>query len=126
MIFCPGSGERWQSAVYYIGFDVVRRFNLVRDWRRKKLATQPVNHRASKLKNKTFAEQEFELTRLLNLRAVWQRRYRINEIGMQLAENMVMRFGHRVEAGAFHGAGHEELAFCCAPCMRTRNVALAV
>src|SRR4029079_2334971 len=63
------------------------------------------------LQNKTFAEIEFELFRLLDLRQVKRACIDATGMGMQLAERAGERYGWKVEPVTFTTAVKEELAF---------------
>ncbi len=95
----------------YIGYDVARSQHLsvidveelVGDvmWERTRI----------EMRGKTFAEQEFELNRLMALPAVRRCCIDSTGLGMQLAERAVTRWGYRAEAVRFTGTVKEELAF---------------
>jgi len=63
------------------------------------------------LHNKTFAEQEYELYRLLSLPQVQRACIDSTGLGMQLAERAKERFGWKVEAVTFTQAVKEEMAY---------------
>jgi phage FluMu gp28-like protein len=94
-----------------IGFDVARTTHLsvidveelVGDvyWERMRI----------ELRNKSFAEQEAELNKLMALPAVRRACIDATGLGMQLAERAVQRWGYRVEAVRFSGQVKEDLAF---------------
>jgi phage FluMu gp28-like protein len=63
------------------------------------------------LQGKTFAEQEYELYRLLSLPQVKRCCIDATGLGMQLAERANERFGYKVESVMFTGPVKEELAF---------------
>ena len=95
----------------YLGFDVARTTDLsvidveekVGDvfWERSRL----------EMRGKSFAEQEFELGRLMALPQVRRCCIDATGLGMQLAENAVRKYGSRVEAVRFSAPVKEELAF---------------
>ena len=101
-----------RASAVYIGFDVARTADLSVIDVEEKAGDVFWERMRIELRGKTFAEQEFELTRLLNLPVVRRCCIDATGIGMQLAENMVARHGHRVEAvRTFTGPVKEELAF---------------
>jgi len=63
------------------------------------------------LQNKTFAEQEFELFRLLELRRLHRASLDATGLGMQLAERARSRFGWKVEAITFTAAAKADMAY---------------
>jgi len=63
------------------------------------------------LQNKTFAEQECELFRLLGLPRLRRACLDASGLGMQLAENARHRFGWKVEPITFTAALKEEMAY---------------
>src|SRR6266478_5481728 len=63
------------------------------------------------LANKTFAEQEFELFRLLALPGLRRACIDATGLGMQLAERARQRFGWKVEPVTFTAAAKEEMAY---------------
>jgi phage FluMu gp28-like protein len=95
----------------YIGFDVARTKHLSVIDVEEKVGDVFWERMRIELHNKKFAEQEFELNRLMALPAVRRCCIDSTGLGMQLAENMVSRWGYRAEAVRFSGAVKEELAF---------------
>ncbi len=63
------------------------------------------------MRNKTYAEQEYELDRLMRLPSVRRCCIDSTGLGSQLAERAVQRYGWRVEGVRFTGPVKEELAF---------------
>ena len=99
------------EAALYIGFDVARTADLSVIDVEEKVGDVFWERQRVELRGRTFAEQELELARLLDLPAMRRCCIDATGIGMQLAENMVARYGHRVEAVRFTGPVKEELAF---------------
>lgn len=95
----------------YIGFDVARTTHLSVIDVEEKVGDVFVERMRIELRNKKFAEQEFELNRLLALPAVRRCCIDCTGLGMQLAENMVAKWSYKVEAVRFSGTVKEELAF---------------
>lgn len=95
----------------YLGFDVARSQHLsvidveelVGDvlWERMRI----------EMRGKTYSEQEAELYRLLNLRAMRRGCIDATGLGSQLAERAVQRYGWKCEAVRFTTQVKEELAF---------------
>jgi phage FluMu gp28-like protein len=99
-----------QSSLY-IGCDVARRNNLCVIDVGEKIGDVVWDRMRIELQNKTFAEIEFELFRLLRLSQVKRACIDATGMGMQLAERARERFGWKVEALTFTPAAKEELAF---------------
>lgn len=95
----------------YIGFDVARTKHLSVIDVEEKVGDVFWERMRIELVNKKFAEQEFELNRLMALPRVRRCCIDSTGLGMQLAENMVTRWGYRAEAVRFSGTVKEELAF---------------
>jgi phage FluMu gp28-like protein len=95
----------------YLGFDVARSQHLSVIDVEEKVGDVFVERLRVEMRGKTYAEQEFELSRLMALPQV--RRCCIDSTGLggQLAENMVKRWGSRCEGVRFSGLVKEELAF---------------
>ena len=96
---------------YYIGYDVARTSDLSVIDVEEKVGDVFWERMRLEMRGKTFAEQEFELYRLLRLPGVRRCCIDSTGLGMQLAENAVRQFGSRVEAVRFTGPVKEELAF---------------
>src|SRR5205814_9706126 len=77
------------------------------------------------LHNKTFAEQEYELYRLLALPQVQRVCIDATGLGMQLAERARERFGWKVEAVTFTAALKEEMAYRLRAAFEDRNLRIA-
>jgi len=99
------------TAALYIGFDVARTTDLSVIDVEEKVGDVFCERLRLELRGKTFAEQEYELRRLLDLPTVRRCCIDATGIGMQLAENMVARYGLRAEAIRFTGPVKEELAY---------------
>jgi phage FluMu gp28-like protein len=95
----------------YIGFDVARTTHLSVIDVEEKVGDVFWERMRIELRGKKFAEQEFELNRLMALPQVRRCCIDATGLGMQLAENMTSRYGFRVEAVRFSGPVKEELAF---------------
>ena len=95
----------------YIGFDVARKQDLSVIDVEEKVGDVFWDRMRIELLKKTYAEQEFELYRLLALPAV--RRCCIDSTGLgnQLAERAMQRWGYRVEAVTFTAQVKEDLAY---------------
>lgn len=95
----------------YVGFDVARTTHLSVIDIEEKVGDVFWERQHIELRNKTFAEQEFELDRIMRLPAV--RRVCIDStgLGMQLAERAIAKYGHRAEGVRFSGQVKEDLAF---------------
>jgi phage FluMu gp28-like protein len=99
------------SAVLFIGVDVGRKKDLTVIDVGEKIGDVMHDRMRLELQNKTFAEQEFELYRLLALPQLKRACIDSTGLGMQLAERARERFGWKVEAVTFTGPVKEELAF---------------
>jgi phage FluMu gp28-like protein len=96
----------------YIGFDVARTQHLSVMDVEEKVGDVMWERLRVELRKKTFAEQEFELYRLLALPTVRRVCVDATGLGMQLAERAQEKFGtYKVEAIRFTGPVKEELAF---------------
>lgn len=95
----------------YIGFDVARTTDLSVIDVEEKVGDVFWERMRIEMRGKKFAEQEFELYRLLNLPQVKRCCIDSTGLGMQLAENAVRKFGSRAEAVRFSGVVKEDLAF---------------
>jgi phage FluMu gp28-like protein len=99
------------SAALYIGYDVARTAVLSVIDVEEKVGDVFWERLRIEMRGKSFAEQEFELGRLLALPQVRRCCIDSTGLGMQLAERMIARYGSRVEAVRFTGPVKEELAF---------------
>ena len=99
------------SASLYIGFDVARTTDLSVIDVEEKVGDVFWERMRIEMRGRKFAEQEFELERLLKLPRAARCCIDSTGVGMQLAENMAARFGARVEAVRFSSPVKEELAF---------------
>jgi phage FluMu gp28-like protein len=99
------------STLLYIGVDIGRKNDLTVIDVGEKIGDVTHDRMRLELQNKTFAEQEFELYRLLALPQVKRACIDATGLGMQLAERARERFGWKVEAVTFTGPVKEELAF---------------
>ena len=99
------------SARLFIGVDVGRKNDLTVIDVGEKIGDVTHDRMRLELQNKTFAEQEFELYRLLALPQLKRACIDSTGLGMQLAERARERFGWKVEAVTFTGLVKEELAF---------------
>ena len=113
-----------EVSALYLGFDVARTKDLSVIDVEERLGDVFWERLRIELKGKTFAEQEFELARLLDLRAVKRCCVDATGLGMQLAENMAARFGHQVESRAFHGGSQGRAGVSLARRARRPDVAL--
>lgn len=95
----------------YLGFDVARTKHLSVIDVEEKVGDVFVERMRLELQNKKFAEQEFELNRLMALPKVLRCCIDSTGLGMQLAERMVAKWGSRAEAVRFSGTVKESLAF---------------
>lgn len=95
----------------YIGVDVGRKKDLTVIDVEEKVGDVHWERLRIELQGKTFAEQEFELYRILNLPQVKRACIDSTGLGMQLAERAKERFGWKVEGVSFTGPVKEELAF---------------
>jgi phage FluMu gp28-like protein len=99
------------SSLLYVGYDVARTTDLSVIDVEEKVGDVFWERLRIEMRGKKFAEQEAELKRLLDLPQVRRACIDSTGLGMQLAENMVARYGSRVEAVRFSGPVKEELAF---------------
>jgi phage FluMu gp28-like protein len=95
----------------YLGYDVARTKHLSVIDVEEKVGDVMVERHRLEMQNKTFAEQKFELYRLLRLPQMKRGCLDSTGLGMQLAEEAVRDFGSKVEAVRFTGTVKEELAF---------------
>jgi len=95
----------------YIGADFGRKKDLTVIDVEEKVGDVMWERMRIELQGKTFAEQEHELYRLLQLPQVKRACLDGTGLGMQLAERAKERFGWKVEAVTFTGPVKEELAF---------------
>jgi len=95
----------------YLGFDVARTTHLSVIDVEEKVGDVMWERMRLEMRGKTFAEQEFELARLMALPKMRRACIDATGLGMQLAENAVRRWGSRAEAVRFTGPVKEELAF---------------
>jgi phage FluMu gp28-like protein len=102
---------KWPQPKLYIGVDVGRKKDLTVIDVGERLGDVTYDRLRLELQNKTFAEQEFELYRLLALPWVFRCCIDATGLGMQLAERAKERFGWKVEAVSFTGPVKEQLAF---------------
>ncbi len=77
------------------------------------------------LHNKTFAEQEFELYRLLALPKLQRACLDATGLGMQLAERARQRFGWKVEPITFTSAIKEEMAYRLRAAFEDKTIRIA-
>mgnify|MGYP001579147469 CR=1 FL=1 len=95
----------------YIGVDVGRKKDLTVIDVEEKIGDVLWERMRIEMQAKTFAEQEHELYRLLQLPQVKRACIDSTGLGMQLAERAKERFGWKVEGVSFTGPVKEELAF---------------
>lgn len=95
----------------YIGFDVARTQHLSVIDVEEKIGDVFWERLRIEMRNKSYAEQEFEFERLMRLRQTRRGCIDATGLGSQLAENMVKRWGSRVEGVRFTGPVKEDLAF---------------
>jgi phage FluMu gp28-like protein len=95
----------------FIGVDIARTTHLTVIDVEEKVGDVFWERMRVELRNKSFAEQEFELWRLMALPAVRRACIDSTGLGMQLAERAVERWGYRAEGVRFSGPVKEELAF---------------
>lgn len=95
----------------FIGFDVARSQHLSVIDVEELVGDVFVERQRIEMRGKTYAEQEFEFSRLLALPAVRRACIDSTGLGNQLAENMVKRWGYRVEGVRFTSQVKEELAY---------------
>ncbi len=96
----------------YLGADIARKAHLTVFDVEEKVGDVMWERMRIELRNKTFAEQEHELYRLLALPQMRRACIDSTGLGMQLAERAQERFGkYRVEAVRFSGQVKEDLAF---------------
>lgn len=95
----------------YIGVDFGRRKDLTVIDVEEKVGDVFWERMRIELQAKTFAEQEHELWRLLQLPQVRRACLDGSGLGMQMAERAKERFSWKVEAVSFTGPAKEELAF---------------
>ena len=95
----------------YLGFDVARTSDLSVIDVEEKVGDVYWERCRIEMRGKTFAEQEAELYRLLDLPQMQRGCIDATGLGMQLAERAVQRYGYRVEAVRFTAPVKEELAF---------------
>jgi len=95
----------------YIGYDVARTKHLSVIDVEEKVGDVFWERMRIELQNKSFAEQEFELSRLMALPMVRRVCIDATGLGMQLAERAVERYGYRAEGVRFSGPVKEQLAF---------------
>lgn len=95
----------------YVGVDVGRKKDLTVIDVEEKVGDVLWERQRIELSKKTFAEQEFELYRILALPQVKRACIDGSGLGMQLAERAKERFGYKVESITFTGPVKEELAF---------------
>jgi len=95
----------------YLGFDVARSQHLSVIDVEEKVGDVFVERLRIEMRNKTYAEQEWEFERLMRLPQVRRGCIDATGLGSQLAENMVRNWGSRVEGVRFTGPVKEELAF---------------
>lgn len=95
----------------YLGVDVGRKKDLTVIDVEEKVGDVLWERMRLELQAKTFAEQEHELYRLLQLPQVKRACLDGSGLGMQLAERAKERFGYKVESITFTGPVKEELAF---------------
>ena len=95
----------------YLGFDVARTTDLSVIDVEEKVGDVFWERMRIEMRGKSFAEQEFELDRLMRLSAVHRVCIDATGLGMQLAENAVRKYGSWAEAIRFSAPVKEELAF---------------
>lgn len=99
------------TGLIYIGWDVARTTDLSVIDMEEKVGDVFWQRMRLEMHGKSFAEQEFELSRLMRLPNVRRCCIDSTGLGMQLAENAVRRYGSRCEAVRFSNTVKEELAF---------------
>jgi phage FluMu gp28-like protein len=109
--FACVAASRQSAANFYVGFDVARTTDLSVIDVEEKVGDVFWERLRIELRGKTFAQQEFELYRLLALPQVKRCCIDSSGLGMHLAERAAARFGCKVEAVRFTGPVKEELAF---------------
>lgn len=95
----------------FIGYDVARSQHLSVIDVEEKVGDVFWERVRIEMRCKTYAEQEFELARLMALPAVRRCCIDATGLGSQLAERAVERWGYRVEGVRFSGQVKEDLAF---------------
>lgn len=100
-----------RTAQLYLGMDVARRVDLTVIDVEEKVGDVFWERLRVELKGCTFAQQEWELYRLLALPALKRGCIDATGMGSQLAERAVERFGWKVEAVHFTAQVKEDLAF---------------
>jgi phage FluMu gp28-like protein len=95
----------------YVGVDVARKKHLAVIDVEEKVGDVYWERLRIEMQNKTFAEMEYELYRILQLPQVKRACIDGTGLGMQLAERAMERFRYKVESVSFTGPVKEELAF---------------
>ena len=95
----------------YAGFDVARTTHLSVIDIEEKVGDVFWERMRIEFRNKSFAEQKFELKKIILLPQMRRVCIDATGLGMQLAEESVRDFGYKVEAVRFSGPVKEELAF---------------
>lgn len=95
----------------FAGFDVARTTHLSVIDIEEKVGDVFWERMRIEMRGKTFAEQETELRRVMQLPALRRCCLDATGLGMQLAENAVRNYGFRAEAVRFSGQVKEDLAF---------------
>jgi phage FluMu gp28-like protein len=115
----PLNGERagvrgetaYDPRTFYLGVDVARKQHLCVLDVGERIGDVTYDRLRIELQNKTFAEIEHELWRLLELPQVKRCCIDATGLGMQLAERAQYRFGWKVEPITFTAPVKEQLAF---------------
>jgi phage FluMu gp28-like protein len=95
----------------YIGYDVARTKDLSVIDVEEKLGDVLWERMRIEMRGKSFAEQEWELERLMRLPQVRRCCIDSTGLGMQMAETMTRRWGSRVEGVRFSNPVKEDLAY---------------
>jgi phage FluMu gp28-like protein len=109
----------------YLGVDVGRKKDLTVMDVGEKIGDIMWDRLRIEMQGRTFAEQEFELRRLLSLPKLRRACIDATGIGMQLAERARDEFGWKVEPVMFTAPMKEELAFPLRAAFEDRNVRIA-
>ena len=110
----------------YLGMDTGRKKDLSAIYVGEKIGDVVWARYRIELKNKSFAEQEHELYRLLALPKMRRACLDATGLGMQLAERARERFGWKVEPITFTAGVKEELAYRLRAAFEDRTLRIAI
>lgn len=109
--------EKWglehneRTGELYLGVDIGRKHDLTVFWILEKINGIYFTRKVKIMKNKTFAEQQAALYRLMTLPGLRRCCIDSTGLGMQLAEQAREKYGYRVEPISFTGPIKEALAY---------------